>query len=65
MSIIISDAERVIQNAANKKDLHLPKAMLNDVPPFGSTFSGFGNIKCKKLKEYTKSSNFWNITLLR
>ena len=59
MSIIISDAERVRQNAANKKDLMLPKSKLNDEPPVGSTFGGFGTINCKELEKRNKESAFF------
>lgn len=62
MSIIISDAERVRQNAANKKDLMLPQSKLNDVPPVGH---GFGSwywfpISKKKVKELIEKSKFYN-----
>lgn len=64
MSIIISDAERVRQNAANKKDLRLPPNQLNDIPIMDTSFGGPASIdprlgiNCKKVAQRIRKNKY-------
>lgn len=60
MSIIISDAECVRSNTANKKNLLLPKSRMNDQAPIGTSFGGRGTISSKKYEEHAKKSAFYS-----